>query len=324
MRYDTDNTIVLYSKNGDGSFNELIVDIYNREYAYAYNFDENKLLKSRETNSNAFLVEQNFLYAYYLIIEKQYSGHYNLNGNCSINRKEYESEEQKKPLIMRKVIRQAINWELDERELSRIISFDYNYEKDDYYDFDLIIEKIHALMNGERSISYFTSWCILLMRCFMNYMNCTSKKLSVEFYNLGDYLDGVAFMDSTLTDEEKLKECREIIAELKYYNHRICDLKSGTVTDFTTKSVITYVSFSFSLNDETELLYRVCIVDKKRRKINYLYIPEFDYSEGINYTFLSCAEFDDLPDKYYDGYSLDTSMTVEYALNKSIKEKVEI
>lgn len=203
---------------------------------------------------------------------------------------------------------------MDESELNRILSFDYRYEKADYYDFDLIIDKMHAFINGEQTVSYFKGWCILLMRCFMDYMNCSSKKLSTIFYNLGDYFDGIAFMSLNISDKEKLKECREITAELKYYNHLICDLKNKTSTDFTTNNVITFVSLGFCLNDGKESLYQVCIVDKKNKKINYLYIPEIEYLEDINYTILSLAEFEDLPNKYYDDYSLDVSMAVDYAL----------
>ena len=46
-------------------------------------------------------------------------------------------------------------------------------------------------------------------------------------------------------------------------------------------------------------------------------IPECEYDERINYTFLTAEEFDDLPSEFYDGYSLDTSMTIDYALTKS-------
>ena len=80
---------------------------------------------------------------------------------------------------------------------------------------------------------------------------------------------------------------------------------------------MTYVSFAFSLNDGEDCLIKACVVDNERGKINYMIIPECEYDERINYTFLTAEEFDDLPSEFYDGYSLDTSMTIDYALTKS-------
>lgn len=306
-----DTVITFYTDNEDGSFDELTVDIYNRNYDYVSGCKKEHL-----NIYNIFRVERDLFCAYHDIVENLYSGSY-LSAGFILDNKEREAKERKKPLITKDKIWQAINWELSENELDRIISFDYRYENDDYYDFNLIMDKTHALMKGERSISYYNSWCILLMRCFMNYMKCRSKRLSRLYYDLGDYFDGVAFMSLSLEGEEKLKYCRETIAELKYFNHMICNLKNKATTDFTTNGVITYVSFCFSLSDGTECLYRVCVVDKEKETINYMYVPEFDYSEGINYTFLSDAEFDDLSSKYFDYYALDTSLTHEYALLKT-------
>lgn len=314
MKYARNNVIAMYAENEDGRIDELIADIRDREYKFTYNTKEELLLKAKNNKVKEFSVPHNFLLEFYQVLENHYCGSCNPDGSNVADVKQYEAEERKKPLILKEKIRRAIRWELDEKELDRIISFDYRYEKDDYYDFDLIIDKIHALMNGEKSVSYFKSWCILLMRCFMDNMNCRSKKLLSLYYDLGYYFDGVAFMDSSLDGEEKLKECRGIIAVLKNYNHAICDLKNKKATDFTTNGVITYVALAFTLNDGEQSLYQVCVVDEKRKAINYLLVPEFDYSEDINYTFLSQADYEDLSAEYWDDYALDTSMTIDYAL----------
>lgn len=69
-------------------------------------------------------------------------------------------------------------------------------------------------------------------------------------------------------------------------------------------------------DDGNMCINRVCVVDKKRKRINYMYIKEIDYREDINYSLLSKAEFDDLPSKYVKGYKLDSSMTADYAVTK--------
>lgn len=261
MKCNTGYTIAIYTESGKERFNELVIDIHNKYYEYNSDQKEELLWKNQEANVPEFHVAQDFFDDYWQKIRDLYIGDWNVANAYSF--KEVQ-EEKKKPLVPKEKIWQAIKWELDGSELDRIISFDYKYPKDDYYDFDLIMEKIHALMNGEKSIRYFKSWCILLMRCFMDNMKCRSKRLLKLFYDLGDYFDGVAFMDSSLEGEGKLKECREIIATLKDYNHWICDLKNRKRTDFTTNGVITYVTFGFSLNDDEEL-YRCALWIKKTR-----------------------------------------------------------
>ncbi|MDE6411343.1 MAG: hypothetical protein K2L02_02255 [Clostridia bacterium] len=307
-----------YTESEKERFDELVVDIYNKYYEYNPDQKEELLWKNQEANVPEFYVEQDFFDDYWQKIRDLYIGDWNVADAYDF--KEVQTEK-KKPLVPKEKIWQAIKWELDESEFDRIISFNYKYPKDDYYNFDLIMEKIHALMKGEKSISYFKSWCILLMRCYMDNMKYRSKKLLKIFYDLGDYFDGVAFMDSSLEGEEKLKECREIIAALKDYNHRICDLKNRAETDFTTNGVITYVAFAFTLNDGEESLYRVCVVDEEKRTINYLFVEDIDYLEEINYTLLSQAEFDDLSSDYWEGYTLDTSMPADYAIRKTKRSK---
>ena len=311
-----DKMIAIYTEKDEGLFEELTIDLYNREYEFVHGCKKEDLGKEHDKKVKEFRVERDFFYALYDIIEcTSYSGA-DYDARDYVDEKQEKTEERKKPLITKEKVWQALRWELDEKELDRIISFDYRYENDDYYDFDLIMEKLHALMNGEKSIRYFTSWCIVLMRCFMFNMKFESEKLSELFYDLGDFFDAVAFMDSTLEGEEKLKDCRDTIARLKNFNHEICNLRNNTQTDFMSNGVITYVTFGFCVGRDDTTVYKYCIVDTNKKTINYLYSPETDYSEEINYTFLSEADFEWLPNKNYGGYSYDSSMGVDYALKK--------
>lgn len=310
MSYN-DKAIAFYAANDDGTFDELIVDVYNRHYALTYDVKERYLWKSHDKKAKEFLVERDLFYAYYDIIKHEYSGEI----RDSDYYYESDAEEKiRKPIIPKERVWQAIKFELDEQELDKLTNFDVDFAKDDYYDFDVILNNVHTVMNGEKSIEYFKTWCIVMMRCFMHYTSCRSKKLKELYYDLGDYFDGVAFMDTELEGEKKLKEFREIIAELKHSNHEINDCKNKTNTDFETNGVITYVTFAFSLNDGKECLYKVCIVDNNQDKINYFFVEEPDYLEKINYTFLSEADFDDLSSRYFYSHSLDTSLTIDHAL----------
>ena len=313
---DYDKMIAIYTEKDEGLFEELTFDLYNREYEFVHGCKKEDLGKEHDKKVKEFRVDRDFFYALYDIIEyTSYSGA-DYDARDYIDEKQQAIEESKKPLITKEKVWQALRWELDEKELDRIISFDYRYEKDDYYDFNLIMEKIHALMNGEKSIRYFTSWCIVLMRCFMDNMTFESERLSELFYDLGDFFDAVAFMDADLKGEEKLKDCRDTIARFKHFNHEICDLRNNTKTDFMTNGVITFVTFDACIGRKSTAVFKFCIVDTKKKRINFLYSPEVDYSEEINYTFLSEADFEWLPHQNYGGYSFDPSMGVDHALKK--------
>ena len=303
------NIITIFTESGDDFYSELTIDFYNRQYEYVYECREEQLDKA-----NSFCVENNLFFALYDLAENLYCGQES-NAKSYINTKRYAEQEKKKPLIKKDVIWRAINCELTAKEMSEnnLFLFDYRYAKDDYYDFDIILKTAYAAMSGELSLSRFKDWCIVLMRCFL-YMDCKSQRLNEIYCELSNYFDGVAFINTNLKGEARRKELKQIIAELKYYNHKICDAKKRTTTDFTTNGVITYVNFTFSLNNGKDCMNRICVVDKNKGTINYIFLLEDDYSLDINYTFLTDAEFDDLPSKYFYDCAPDTTMTADYAV----------
>lgn len=320
MNIDKFKIFCIYSENEEGTLDELVVDTYNEDYAFTRNTDEEELACRHDPEIKGFRVSRDFFDYYYNLLNNLYSGSFRVRDDDYAARKKAAEETERKkrarPLIDGETVRKALRLELPEEELSKVSSFDYRLPKGDYYDFDLFLGKIHDVMAGRLEIPAFTQWCIIVMRCLEDHMKTNSRKLKRLFYELGDYFDGMAFMSSSSSEEEKRKECLESIAWLKYYNHLILDAKSRRNTPFTTNGVITYIDFAFSLNDGCECMMKTCVVDLDEGKINYMYIPEIEYDERINYTFLPCSEFDDLSSEYFEGFSLDTSMTVDYALRK--------
>lgn len=310
----------IYSENDEGTLDELVVDTFNKEYEYTGNVDERELAFVRDGKINGFKVERNFFDYYFQLIDKIYSGEYYVNEGDYESRKRLDElsakEERAKPLLDRETVWKALRLELPEKKLSNVCSLDYRLPKDDYYDFDLFISKIHDVMEGRVPVGVFTSWCVVVMRCLENCMNTKSRKLKSLYYDIGDYFDGMAFMSPDISDEDKRTQCFEDIAWLKYRNHLVCDAKARRTTPFETNGVITYVTFGFSLMDGEQCLMKVCVVDTRKGKINYMFIPEFKYDERINYTFLTEEEFDSLPSEYFDDYSLDRTMTIDYAIKK--------
>ena len=320
MKGKLKNQIAFYAENDDGLLDELIIDIVEKEYEYNGNLDKRELWEVKNPRAKEFFVEKNILDAIYDLIEGNYSGSRGWeDASYEIRQEEQKLRERQKrarTLVSKKKIWQAIKWELDEKELDDLLSYNrYRYEKSNYYDLELILEKIHAFMAGEKSVDYFTSWCILLMRCFYEAMSDKCQKRKAIYDEIADWFDGIAFMSRDISEVQKGIECRELIAYLKYYNHKIVDSHNGRETPFMKNGVVTYVTFAFSLNDGQDCMYRVCVADHERRTVNHLFVPNLDYNEEINYTVLTEGEFEELRGDYFM-YELDTAMTEEYQLRK--------
>ena len=320
MKENFKNQIAFYAENDEGLLDELIIDIVEKEYEYNGNLDASDLRNSENPHAKEFYLERKAFDAVYRLVEENYSGTFYCEDKSYADREKYrkmwEEKQNARTLVPKKKIWQAIKWELDEKELDDLLSYDkYRYEVSNYYNFDVMLEKIHAFMAGERSVSYFKSWCILLMRCFAEAMSGKCKERRTIYNELSGWFDGVAFMSLNISEEQKGIECRELIAILKYQNHRITDTRNGRKTPFLKNGVATYVTFSFSLNDGRDCMYRVCVADHKRKKVNYLYVLNFDFNEEINYTLISDGEFEKLQSDYFD-YELDTAMTEEFQLQK--------
>lgn len=317
MTKDIKNLIAFYVEREDGSVDELIVDLFNKSYEHFEHIDKRDLLSFNNSRVKEYCIDDKLFNAIFDAAENNCDSGEFYYEEQSYEERQLEIKKNKeldkaKPIVSKEVLWKAIHWELEEDELNKILSYDFKYEKDNYYDFDLMINKIHRFMSGKVSVNYFTAWCIVLMRCFFEAMNCRSKKLQEVYDVVADYLDGFSFMDRDISDEDKLAECRELIADLKYYNHQLEDISGGKTTDFEKNGVIVYVGFAFSLDDGKDCAYNLCIVDKQRRLINYMIVYNIEYDEEINYTPLSEAEFNLLSSKYYRDYKLDTSLTADY------------
>ena len=311
----------IYTENDEGTLDELVADTLNREYEYTGNVDERELSFRRDSRIRGFKVEREFFRYFFSLLERTYCGSNYVNeGDYAARKKAAESEareERKRPLLDREMVWKALRLELPEQELNKVCSFEYRLPKDEYYDLGLIIETIHRLMEGRLEVRTFTSWCVVVMRCLEDCMPAKSARLKELYYDIGDYFDGLAFMDEGISEADKRRECLEAIARLKYYDHLISDAKLRRKTPFETDGVITCVAPAFFLNDGKESLVKVCVVDLGRKKINYQFVPECEYDERINFTFLADSEFEALSSEYHKGFSLDGAMTFHYAAQKS-------
>ena len=314
------NQIAFYADNGEGLLDELVIDIAERRYEYNGNVDARELWQVHNRGAKEICVEPTMLDAILDWVGGEFSGSFSWNEESyEARRKEnrqIERRERARPVVPKEKIWQAIKWELDQDELNELLSYEkYQYEKAEYYDFDLMLEKIQAFIAGERTVDYFTSWCILLVRCFQEAMNDRSRKRQAIYGNISELFDGIAFMGQDISEQEKGKDCRELIAYLKYYNHQIVDSRNGQTTPFMKNGVVVYVTLDFSANDGKDCLYRVCVADHERKTVNYFLALNLDYNVEINYTLQTCGEFEELQSDYFK-YRLDTAMTEDYPLRK--------
>ena len=328
MQYNKRGAIAVYSKNEEGTCDELVVDLYNLRFEYTGNLEEQELRGKTVGGIKIFEVPMEFFRQFCDVVDAQFDGSYYTEEKTYPQRlaksRRRAAEDKKKPVVGHETIKKAIRCELSQQELDDILSYDYRYEKGDYGDFPVLYEKIHAVMEGTLGVNYFTSWCVLLMRCFFDAMDTRSRRLQDVYNEIGDCFDGVAFMASDISEQEKCRELRELIAFLKYHEYLVANIRSKSAEKFQTAGVVTYVSFAFSVQDGERSLYRVCVADEIEKKVNYMFAADLDFDERINYTLLSEADFEGLPSLMFCDYSLDASLGIDYALKKLAERKINL
>lgn len=315
------NKIAFYAPNEDGRFEEVILDLFEKRYEHNDNIKERDLWRNNGGKGREFQAEPDVLGK--LIEAARASSFGGSFWDSNISEEEEEAhrrrvQARKRKLVPKEKIRQAIRWECSADELSTLCSYDRSrYEKDNYYDFELIIDKIHAFMAGEQSVNYFTSWLILLMRCFEESQLCGSHRQKEIYSSIADWLDSAAFMPFKISEEERRKNCLELIAVLKDLDHQLKNIEAKKDTPFTKNGVATYVAFdAYICGDEGVELSKVCVADEDNETVNYLFVPNLVYKEEINYTFLTKAEFGRLMSRYYE-YTFDGTMKEDYAMTKT-------
>ncbi|MDE7087223.1 MAG: hypothetical protein K2O67_03420 [Clostridia bacterium] len=216
-------------------------------------------------------------------------------------------------IIAKEKIWQALRWKLSDEELAEIPYNDIVYENDYYFDLELMLDKIHRFMNGEKPRRYFMDWCLIYMRCLMSFMPHCNKTLNHEYYQVGDTFDAFAFNDGTP------EECRWLIAYLKWHAHRIKNATNKADTEFETNGVLVYIRPDAYIEESDTDLYQVLIVDNSEKKFNIVFIEGIDYDEHINYSF---ADYDeDLVDIVCDRFAhckLDNSLNLDYFKLKAL------
>ena len=321
MRGKTDK-VAFCANTEEGTMDELILDFFEKNYEFNANIDRRDLWERHGGKGREIQIEFAELKKLFSVVEDTFhQGEFYFEDKYYEARQEenrqWKMRQKRRELVSKERLWQAIKWECEEDELRDLCSYDrYRYDKDNYYDFALILDKIHAFMAGERSVEYFTSWLVLMMRCLLEGMICNDSRKKEIYDKIADLFDGAAFMPRDISEEEKRVDCLETIAFLKDLDFQLKNIGAKKNTPFTKNGVATYVSFNaFVAGGEGNELYKVCVADEDRETVNYLFVSDLVCNEEINYTFLTEAEFVCLTSTYYE-YSLDRAMKEDYAMTK--------
>ena len=223
-----------------------------------------------------------------------------------IDYKEEPEVKKTEKLVPASLVKKGINGELSYKELDEIAGV--NLEKGDYYNYDAFMKGILRFLRGEISKDYYKSWLILVIWALSaNKLKPYSKKWKI-YDSLSYDFDGHSFND---LEEEKEKECNDMIATLKYQNHLLKNVNKANVPPFYNENkTIVYINFAFC-NQENDF-YNVCIANEEEKVFKISLVANLVLLPNLNYTFVDEDETSNLTNKYYEYYFDPTINEYDY------------
>ena len=190
-----------------------------------------------------------------------------------------------KELIDKNIVWKGLNLELTKQELCEI--FQSEYEKDNYYNFDLILDTFLKAYHKKIDFDYFLDWCILVSNV-LYYTNHKSIKIKNLLSKISEFIDGVSF-----SEYYNQKELLYSMATLKDYNHKIDNLINKKNLPFTSQNIERILCFDHYNMTKESIVYRLLIVDNTKKEFDLKYIDDndFEYKIDINYTFVQNGIF---------------------------------
>lgn len=198
-------------------------------------------------------------------------------------------------IVTKEQVWKGLKLELTDDEICKIFQAD-EYEPDNYYDYDLLIETLKKAVNKEIDFTYFIDWNVLVANCFAYIKDDHNAKLKKLYSEVADFFDGMSFME-----KYEKKDYKSDVAFLKYYDFLIKKAKKLAKSPFLTNGVERIMLFDHSNWNYDSCVYRVIIKDYniKQWDIRYVDDHDFDYDESVNYTFVNNKEFTKIFDKFY-------------------------
>lgn len=199
-------------------------------------------------------------------------------------------------MITKEQVWKGLRLESSDKEIRDIFQSD-DFEEDNYYDFDMLMNVLHKALNKKINFKLFIDWCILVANSY----NCTKEdyksKLGKLYCDVGYMFDAVSFMD-----EYDRKGLLSTIANLKYYNHLIIQAENSKNEPFLTNNIERILVFDHSNCNFDSSVYRAIIKDYKHKKWEIRYVDDclFEFDESKNYSFVDDKEFEKIFYEFYN------------------------
>lgn len=311
-------TFGFYCENSEDDVEALRLDFYEMRYEFIHDMHRKQIGKGAygDVFPEVMLSREHFSKLSAVVRETFCGGTYSLQGyeddddlfgeygSRLLNLRYREREPMPKERVFAAIRRES-------EELIGLAARCEYYESADYFDAEAMLSGVRAFLRGDMTAGTFADWAIVLMRAFGNYGPYRGNRYLWEFYNdLADAFDGIAFTSCDCTDDDTRRAIKKFYAELKYAVHRRGDLLAKTDTPFEKNGVIVYFTFAFSVECAHEV-YQLCVVDMRKKRINFLQADDPEFDEDIDYTPLSKGAFERLLNRYSD-YILDRSLTADY------------
>ena len=307
----------VYKRNVVGTYDELILDVLENKCIYNDGIEEARLLKNRSDFAEYEVSEDVFVGFATIALEYMEcdftENDVNLDEADDMDEvdEEYERRMASCPYLPLDLVRRGINGEATPEEM-RMLCDQENYRMavGRYWNLEAVERMLHDLEKDKVSVDYFTDWCILMMRCCSAQAERYKHKRRLIMNSISDHFDGIAFMDPEIPSGEKRRECRSILAEMRYVDHCLRYADHREPPPFTYHEGI-YIYVNWCAYGKVGEISRICVADHKRRKVNYFYVYNLDFAEKIAYNLLSDRQYEDLFSRYYE-YKVDLTIDESY------------
>ena len=313
-----DDLFSVYKQNSSGTYDELIIDGIEQKCILNEDIKGTQLLNYRSGVKGYEVTPDIFLCFAGIALNGMDCDFCENDLNCREPENDGEDEDEcgrrmtVGTLLPSELIKRGINGEANEQEMQILCDREnYRIEPARYWDLAAVEKMVDKLAKCKINVSSFCNWCVLMMRCCFAQAKNYKHKKKLILYNIGDNFDGIAFMDRTMPKEEIRRECRSILAMMRYDDHCFRYADKNEIPPFSFTEDL-YIYVNWCAYGKVGEIRRLCVADHKRKTVNYLYAYNMDFSNEIAYNFLSNNEFDDLFNRYYD-FKLDPTLGADYA-----------
>ena len=198
-------------------------------------------------------------------------------------------------MITKEQVWKGLNLKLTKDEICKIFQSS-DYEKDDYYNYELLLNTLYKAVNKEIDFDYFMDWCILIANCYNYTKENYRTKLGKLYYKVADLFDGISFM----TGYDK-KELMEYIARLKHFNYLIKKAKKEVSGNFKTNGIERIFLFDHCNWNYDSSVYKVIIKNHNTKEWEIKYFDDYNFifDDNINYSFVEEKEFEKIFNSFY-------------------------